>query len=120
MRKQLIVHTDHFCQENFLLLHAKNKYIVWNVAQNTYYFLINFSILTLLLVRELSTLTLSFSNPTIIPITLFTLLLSNSGFSLTTDFIRLIWYSLPLVKYILSGVYIIKCHFVSVVIIPYI
>src|SRR5437773_2171932 len=37
-----------------------------------------FLILAPLLAGELSTLTLSFNNPTIIPITLFTLLLSNS------------------------------------------
>ena len=54
-----------------------------------------FSILALLLVGELSTLTLSFSSPTIIPITLFTLLRSKSGFSLIADFVKLIWYSLP-------------------------
>src|SRR3954451_17060180 len=91
--------------------------IVWDVARD-YYFLINFLILALFLAGELSTLTRSFNNPTIIPITLFTLLLSNSGFSLTADFVRLIWYSLPLVEYIPSGVYMIKCHFAPVVTIP--
>src|SRR5436853_4933682 len=73
---------------------------VRDVAQDTYYFLINFLILAFLLAGELSTLTRSFNNLTIIPITLFTLLQSNSGFSLTADFVRLIWYSLPLVEYI--------------------
>src|SRR5688572_28095126 len=101
-----------FIKKNFLLIHTKNKYIVWNVIQNTYYFLINFSILAFLLIKELLTLTLFFINLTIIPITLFTLLQSNSEFSLTADFIRLIWYLLPLVEYILSEVYMIKCHFV--------
>ena len=72
---------------------------VRDVAQDTYYFLIIFLILALLLAGELSTLTRSFNSPTIIPITLFTLLQSNSGFSLTADFVRLIWYSLPLVEY---------------------
>ena len=52
---------------------------VRDVACDTYYFLINFLILALLLVGELSTLTLSFNSPTIIPITLFTLLRSKSG-----------------------------------------
>ena len=88
---------------------------VRDVVCDTYYFLINFLILVLLLVGELSTLTLSFNSPTIILITLFTLLRSNSGFSLTADFVRLIWYSLPLVEYIPSGVYMIKCHSVPVV-----
>jgi hypothetical protein len=78
---------------------------VWDVAQNTYYFLINFLILVLLLDGKLSTLTQSFNNPTMMPIILFTLLRSNSGFSLTVDFMRLIWYLLPLVEYIPSGVY---------------
>src|SRR4051794_270250 len=88
---------------------------VQDVAQDTYYFLIIFSILALLLVRELFTLIRSFNNPTIIPIILFTLLRSNSGLSLTVDFVRLIWYLLPLVEYILSGVYMIKCHSVPMV-----
>src|SRR5437764_9717311 len=100
-------------RKNFFINTCKNKYKV-----RDYYFLINFLILTLLLAGELSTLTLSFNSPTIIPITLFTLLLSNSGFSLTADFVRLIWYSLPLVEYIPSGVYMIKCHSVPVVKIP--
>src|SRR5436305_11141030 len=91
---------------------------VRDVAQDTYYFLINFLILALLLDGELSILTQFFNNPTIIPITLFTLLLSNSGFSLTADFMRLIWYSLLLVKYIPLGVYMIKCYFIPVVTIP--
>ena len=91
---------------------------VRDVARDTYYFLINFLILALLLVGELSTLTLSFNSPTIIPITLFTLFRSSSGFSLTADFERLIWYSLPLVEYIPSGVYMIKCYSVPVVTIP--
>ena len=95
---------------------CENKYKVRNVAQDTYYFLIIFLILALLLAGELSTLTRSFNNLTIIPITLFTLLLSNLGFSLTADFVRLIWYSLPLVEYIPSGVYMIKCHSVPVVV----
>ena len=89
-----------FAKKIFLLLHAKNKYIVWDVAQDTYYFLIIFLILALLLAGELSTLTLSFNSPTIILITLFTLLQNNSEFSLMANFVRLIWYSLPLVEYI--------------------
>src|SRR3954452_18006120 len=93
---------------------------VRDVTQNTYYFLIIFLILALLLAGELSTLTRSFNNPTIMPITLFTLLRNNSGLSLTADFVRLIWYSLPLVEYIPSGVYMIKCHSMPVVTIPYI
>ena len=58
------------------------------------------------------------NSPTIILIILFTLLRSNSGFSLTADFIRLIWYSLSLVEYIPSEVYMIKCHSVPVITIP--
>src|ERR1043165_9962706 len=102
-----------------MIIHAKINTKVQDIAQDTYYFLINFLILALLLAGELSTLTRSFNNPTIIPITLFTLLQSNLGFSLTVDFVRLIWYLLPLVKYIPSGVYMIKCHSVPVVTIPY-
>src|SRR5947209_19603030 len=76
----------------FLLIHAKINTNVWDFACDTYYFFINFLILALLLAGELSTLTLSFNSPTIIPITLFTLFRSNSGFSLMVDFVRLIWY----------------------------
>src|SRR6266542_4529468 len=93
---------------------------VQDTAHDTYYFLIIFLILVLLLAGELSTLTRSFNNPTIIPITLFTLLRSNLKLSLTADFVRLIWYSLLLVEYIPSGVYMIKCHSVPVVTILYI
>src|SRR4051794_7284328 len=86
---------------------------------NLYYFLINFFDSSLLLAGELSTLNRSFNNPTMMPITLFTLLRSNSGFSLTADFVRLIWYSLLLVEYVIpSGVYMIKCHSVPVDTIP--
>ena len=91
---------------------------VQDVVQDIYYFLIIFLILALLLARKLSTLTLSFNSPIIILITLFMLLRSNSGFSLMVDFIRLIWYSLPLVEYIPSGVYMIKCHSIPIVTIP--
>src|SRR6266542_3877599 len=91
---------------------------VRDLAHDIHYFLINFLILALLLDGELSILTRSFNNPTIIPITLFTLLQSNSGLSLTADFVRLIWYSLPLVEYIPSGVYMIKCHSIPMVTIP--
>src|SRR6266496_471346 len=104
----------------FFIITYKNKYKARDYARDTYYFLINFLILALLLAGELSTLTRSFNNPTIIPITLFSLLRSNSGLSLTANFVRLIWYSLPLVEYIPSGVYMIKCHSVPVVTIPYI
>ena len=86
--REQIVHADHFCQ--FFINTCKINTKVRDVARDTYYFLINFLILALLLVGELSTLTLSFNSPTIIPITLFTLFRSNSGFSLTADFVRLI------------------------------
>jgi hypothetical protein len=65
-----------FAKKNFLLLHvlhAKINTNVLDVAQDTYYFLIIFLILALLLVGKLSTLILSFNNPTIIPITFFML-----------------------------------------------
>ncbi len=110
----LIWNIDYFCKENFLL-YMWNKYIDQNIVYDTYYFLINFLILTLLLARELSTLTWSFGNLTIIPIILFMLLWNNSGFFLMIDFIRLIWYLLLLVKKILSKVYIIKCYFIPVI-----
>src|SRR6266536_5295928 len=98
------------CQEKFFIITSEKINTSLGLPCDTYYFLINFLILTLLLAGELSTLIRSFNNPTIIPITLFTLLLSNSGLSLVADFVRLIWYSLPLVEYIPSGVYMIKCH----------
>src|ERR1044071_4377700 len=104
--------------KNHFINTCKNKYKCSGPNRDTYYFLINFLILALLLVGELSTLTRSFNNPTIIPITLFTLFRSSSEFSLTADFVRLIWYSLPLVEYIPSGVYMIKYHSVPVVTIP--
>src|ERR1051325_11975738 len=96
--------------QNRFINTCENKYRIRYVTRDTYYFLINFLILALLLVGELFTLTLSFNSPTIIPITLFTLFRSNSGFSLMADFVRLIWYSLPLVEKMPSGVYMIKCH----------
>ena len=84
----------NFVKKNFLLLHVK---INTNVRE-IHYFLIIFLILAFLLAGKLSTLTWSFNNPTIILIILFILLQNNSGFSLTTDFMRLIWYSLLLVQ----------------------
>src|SRR5437868_15499114 len=87
-----------FAKNFFLLIHAKNKYKYSGRSPRIHYFLIIFLILALLLAEELSTLTRSFNSPTIIPITLFTLLRSNSGLSLMADFERLIWYSLPLVQ----------------------
>ena len=110
--------TITFAKKNFLLIHAKINTNVQDFARDTYYFLINFLILALLLVGKLSILTLSFNSPTIILITLFTLFRSNSEFSLTADFVRLIWYSLPLVEKMPSRVYMIKCHSVPVVTIP--
>ena len=104
IKNHVILFTEN-AKKNFLLIHAKNKYKVRDIAQDIYYFLIIFLILALLLAGELSTLTRSFNNPTIIPIILFTLLRSNLGLSLTADFVRLIWYSLPLVEYIPSGEY---------------
>ncbi len=83
----IICHADYFCQENFLLIYMKINIKVQNCTHNTYYFLIIFLILIFLLAEELSTLTQSFNNLTII---LFTLLQSNLGLSLTVDFIRLI------------------------------
>jgi hypothetical protein len=76
-------------QKNKRNIQEKNKTRSKNIALFSYYFFeTDFSIRARLLAGELSTLIRSFRRPTIIPITVFTLLFSATKSPLMTDFER--------------------------------